>query len=473
MLFPTVDFGIFFLIVLIIAWLLSSQLMLHKLFLLIASYVFYGFWDWHYVPLLFGVSIFAGIVAQRIQRSDRIHVRKAWLVFGIVSCLLVLIYYKYTSFLLINLIEIWGLFKIPPTFVIDSVFLPLGISFFVFHAISLLGDVYRNKLKTPVKLMDVLLYVSFFPQLIAGPILRASQFMPQLLIKRNRNVIRTNKGLILIVMGLFKKVVIANVLATQLVDPVFAAPEIYYNSDILLAVYGYAIQIYCDFSGYTDIAIGCAFLLGYRFPRNFNLPYIATNPQDFWRRWHISLSSWLRDYLFIPMGGSRGSKWRTNANLMITMLLGGLWHGAAWTFVIWGALHGMYLIIHRMWAAFKWAPIVTMRHTFLWRVISRILLFNAVCIAWIFFRSSSFEMAFVIFERLCIPGTATLANWIVFSMLMLGFAGQYLPQCIVRKVELLLCRMPSLCCGVIFAVAIFVIELLGPSGVAPFIYFQF
>ncbi len=473
MLFPTVDFGIFFLIVLAIAWLLSSQLTLHKVFLLTASYIFYGFWDWHYVPLLFGVSVFAGVVAQRIQRNECALIRKAWLIFGVVCCLLLLVYYKYTSFLLVNLIEIWGLFSVPPSFAIDSVFLPLGISFFVFHAISLLGDVYRNKLKTPVKLMDVLLYVSFFPQLIAGPILRASQFMPQLLIKRNPNVIRMNKGLILIVMGLFKKVVIANVLATQLVDPVFAAPEMYHNLDILLAVYGYAVQIYCDFSGYTDIAIGCAFLLGYHFPKNFNLPYISTNPQEFWRRWHISLSSWLRDYLFIPLGGSRGSKWRTHANLMTTMLLGGLWHGAAWTFVIWGALHGTYLIIHRLWSGIKWSPIVTMRSTFLWRVIARLLLFNAVCIAWIFFRSTSFEMAFVIFERLRIPGVATLANWVIFSMLILGLAAQYIPRSLMHKLELLLCRMPSVCCGVLFAVAIFVIELLGPSGVAPFIYFQF
>ena len=307
MLFPTVEFGLFFVTVLLVSWSLYRWNSLHKLILLLASYVFYGFWNWNYVPLLFGISLASGLIAQRIQASSSQAMRKTWLTAGVVICLATLGYYKYTSFFFTTTLDLWGRVGRPPRIAIPSPLLPLGVSFFVFHAISLMMDAYRRKLKQAVRLGDALLYVAFFPQLIAGPILRASSFLPQLSARRNPAAIRINRAFLLIVAGLFKKVVISNLLATRLVEQVFAAPQAFSRGDILLAIYGYAAQIYCDFSGYTDIAIGCAMLLGYRFPRNFNAPYIATNPQDFWRRWHISLSSWLRDYLYIPLGGSRGS----------------------------------------------------------------------------------------------------------------------------------------------------------------------
>ena len=186
--------------------------------------------------------------------------------------------------------------------------------------------------------------------MIAGPILRASRFLPQLALRRNPDAIRVNRAFLLIVGGLFKKVVISNMLATRLVEPVFSVPRSFGAGDTLLAIYGYAAEIYCDFSGYTDIAIGCALLLGFRFPRNFNAPYKATTPQEFWRRWHISLSTWMRDYLYFPLGGSRKGHLRTGFNLMLTMLLAGLWHGAAWTFVVWGGLHGLLLVGYRIWS---------------------------------------------------------------------------------------------------------------------------
>jgi D-alanyl-lipoteichoic acid acyltransferase DltB (MBOAT superfamily) len=317
------------------------------------------------------------------------------------------------------------------------------------------------------------LYVAFFPQLIAGPILRASNFLPQLREPRNPSAIRVNRALLLIAAGLFKKVVISNLLATRLVEQVFAAPQTFSRGDVLLAIYGYAAQIYCDFSGYTDIAIGCAMLLGYRFPRNFNAPYTAANPQDFWRRWHISLSSWLRDYLYIPLGGSRGSALRTCVNLMITMLLGGLWHGAAWTFVIWGALHGFYLIVHRVWSGISWTPLLHFRQTAVWRWIARLLLFNAVCLGWLFFRSPSFEIAFAVLRRLAVPGAITLATVPVTLALVAGLAGQFQPLRWRKAVEFELGCWPAVARGAVFATAVFVIELLGPSGVAPFIYFRF
>lgn len=278
MLFPTVEFALFFLLALAVAWGLARWPAWHKGFLLLASYVFYGFWNWGYVVLLFGVSLFAGLLAQRIQRSADPARRKAWLVLGVVACLATLAYYKYTGFLLENLLAAWRQVGTPPTLRWESPLLPLGISFFVFHAISLLGDVYRGKLKQPVLIGDALLYVAFFPQLIAGPILRASDFMPQLAVPRDPRSIDVSRGLMRIVLGLVKKVIISNTLAVSLVDPAFAAPGALSGPDMLLAVYGYAVQIYCDFSGYTDMAIGCALLLGYRFPANFDRPYTATDP---------------------------------------------------------------------------------------------------------------------------------------------------------------------------------------------------
>jgi D-alanyl-lipoteichoic acid acyltransferase DltB (MBOAT superfamily) len=254
---------------------------------------------------------------------------------------------------------------------------------------------------------------------------------------------------------------------------VFSVPQGFARWDTLLAVYGYAAQIYCDFSGYTDIAIGCALLLGYRFPRNFNAPYTAMDPSDFWRRWHISLSSWLRDYLYIPLGGSRGTPRRTMANLMITMLLGGLWHGAAWTFVIWGALQGIYLITHRLWAGIKWEPVQRLRETAAWPWIARVLMFHAVCFGWIFFRAPSFDIAFAILRGLTISGAATLITGPVLLVLVLGLAGQYQPRRWRKSLEVEISRWPALARGAALALAIIFIELLGPSGVAPFIYFQF
>jgi alginate O-acetyltransferase complex protein AlgI len=366
---------------------------------------------------------------------------------------------------------VWGL---QATSRLMAPFLPLGISFFVFHAISLMGDVYRRKLRGPLKMLDALLYVAFFPQLIAGPILRASRFIPQLRRRRNPARIHVNRAFLLILSGLFKKVIVSNTLATRLVEPVFAAPASFHAGDVLLAIYGYAAEIYCDFSGYTDIAIGCALLLGYHFPRNFNAPYTATNPQDFWRRWHISLSTWLRDYLYIPLGGSRRGPWRTVANLMITMLLGGLWHGASWTFVVWGGLQGVYLVGHRAWDAWAtWPAVPRLRASRGWTWVSRLLMFHAVCLGWVFFRSPTFALAGTVLRQLGSRGAITLASWPVVTALVVGLLGQYAPRMWRRGIEATMARLPAVANGALLAAGVCVIELLGPTGVAPFIYFQF
>jgi D-alanyl-lipoteichoic acid acyltransferase DltB (MBOAT superfamily) len=473
MLFPTVEYALFFLAVLSIAWSLYRLPGVHKGFLLLASYAFYGFWNWTFLPLLIGISVLAAVAARLIQRSTSPGARKAWLVAGVSVCLAALAYFKYTSFLLTNLFALWGRLAPPPRIPITSPVLPLGISFFVFHAISLLADCYRGNVTEPVQLGDALLYVAFFPQLIAGPILRASRFLPQLAVRRNPDAIRVNRAFLLIIGGLFKKVVISNLLATRLVEPVFSVPRSFGAADTLLAIYGYAAQIYCDFSGYTDIAIGCAILLGYRFPRNFNAPYKAATPQEFWRRWHISLSSWMRDYLYIPLGGSRKGRRRTGINLMLTMLLGGLWHGAAWTFVAWGGLHGVLLVGYRIWKRTTWHDLIALQKSTAWRWISRILLFHAVCAGWVFFRASNFEIAFDVFRRLAVPGAVTLASAPVCIVLFLGLAGQYMPSRWRNAFEVEMGRWPAVARGAALAAAVTLIEILGPSGVAPFIYFQF
>jgi len=473
MLFPTAEYGLFFLVVLVLAWGLAGRVGLHKNFLLLASYCFYGFWNWLYLPLLIGISLTSALIAQRVQAAATPGSRKRWLASGVVICLATLAYYKYTGFALLAVLNLWTYFGNPPDIDIQSPLLPLGISFFVFHAISLMADAYRNKLRQRINLRDALLYIAFFPQLIAGPILRASSFLPQLARPRNPRMIRANTACLLIVAGLFKKVIIANILATRLVEPVFADPASYAGGDTLLSIYGYAAQIYCDFSGYTDIATGCAMLLGYRFPRNFNAPYTATDPQDFWHRWHISLSTWLRDYLYIPLGGSRAGNLRTLANIMITMVLGGLWHGANWTFVVWGALHGTLLVAHRLWSGIDWRPLRTLRGTVAWRWLSRLLLFHAVCLGWVFFRAPSFDVAFQVLSNLAHRGPLTLATVPVVLVLIAGLGAQYLPRRWGFGLEIVLGRAPALLRGAALACAIFVIQILGPTGVAPFIYFQF
>jgi alginate O-acetyltransferase complex protein AlgI len=313
--------------------------------------------------------------------------------------------------------------------------------------------------------------VAFFPQLIAGPILRASRFIPQLIKPVDASKIRVNRAFLLILAGLFKKVIISNTLATRLVEPVFASPSDFHRGDVLLAIYGYAAEIYCDFSGYTDIATGCAMLLGYRFPRNFNAPYTATDPQEFWQRWHISLSTWLRDYLYIPLGGSRRGTLRTYTNLMLTMLLGGLWHGASWTFVMWGGLQGSYLVVHRLWS--QWPSASRLRSSAWWPWMARVLMFHAVCLGWVFFRSPTFSLAGTVLHQLGSHGAITLASWPVVVTLLLGIFGQYLSPKLRRGMEATMSRMPMVASGAVLALGVFAIEMLGPTGVAPFIYFQF
>src|SRR6478609_11168285 len=375
MLFPTVTFAVFFLIVLPVSWSLMRHQSVWRLFILAASFVFYAWWDWRFVFLL----------AASIYRAEAKTAKKTLLGAAVAFDLALLAYFKYTNFFLTSVDNVLG------TSWIANVTLPVGVSFFTFMAISYVVDTYRGQLM-PTTLMRFAVFQAFFPHLVAGPIVRAGELLPQLARPRDPRQVDVGRAFLLIVSGLFLKVVIANHLATNIVDEVFAAPNRHSSLEVLFAIYGYAVQIFADFCGYTNIAIGVALLLGFEFPQNFASPYTAVTLQDFWRRWHMTLSRWLRDYLYIPLGGSRKGSWMTYRNLMLTMLLGGLWHGAAWIFVAWGAIHGTGLALER---ALGWRPTTTAARWF-----GRVLTFNVVCFAWIFFRSGSFARADDVIERL-------------------------------------------------------------------------
>lgn len=354
--------------------------------------------------------------------------------------------------------------------------LPLAISFFTFQALGYVIDVGRGEIR-PVKLLDFMVYLTFFAHVVAGPIVRVREFVPQLDQHPDPRFVEASEAFLLIFRGLFKKIVISSFVATQIVDPVFMAPTDYDRVAVFFAILGYAIQIYADFSGYTDIAIGVALLLGIRFPQNFDAPYRALSFQDFWRRWHMTLSRWLRDYLYIPLGGSRGTKWHTYLNLFLTMLIGGLWHGANWTFVAWGAIWGFALVAERIIRA-RWSEGHEARPAAIpVKVGQWIVTFSIVCFAWVFFRAPSIGDAFTVLKQL-IVGSETIAVKPVVTPLLvlvvvLAIASQFVPPRIPARVSEATSRLAPILQIILFGLAVMLIDALGPEGIAPFIYFQF
>ncbi len=475
MLFPTAEYGLFFLGVFAASWSLRGWLRAHHGFLLAVSYAFYAFGDWRSLPLLVGLSLFAALIARSLQRLTQPSLRKALAAGGIAVALATLTLFKYLGLLVAFALSTFQSIGVaPPAIRLPEMGLPVGISFFVFHAISLMVDAYRHRIAVQVRLLDALLYMAFFPQLVAGPILRASNFLPQLATAPDDQRIEASRAIGLILWGLVKKVLIASFLATHVVDPVFESPSLHGGLEAVLAMYGYAGQIFCDFSGYTDIAIGSALLLGYQFPENFRAPGLASSPQDFWRRWHLSLSTWLRDYLFISLGGSRRGTARTLVNLAVTMVLGGLWHGAAWTFVLWGALHGAGLIAHRVWAASTSSTLQRLRASGPWRIISVVATFHFVCFGWVLFRSTSASAAVELFEAMVQPWV--FGPWLSPALIIAIIAGvisQMVPPGRLRGVQVVFQRLPLSAQGVLLALAILGLEALAPRGIAPFIYFRF
>ena len=467
MLFPTLAFGIFFLFVYFTAWSLDRENGRRKIFLLLASWFFYAQWDWRFVGLLIASAILNWGVAALIASSDSPGRRKWLVALGVAINLTILGFFKYYGFFVEQAVELLNQFGWERDAPLLQIVLPIGISFFTFQGISYVVDVHRGKTPPARSLVDVMLLMSFFPHLVAGPIVRASDLLPQF--DRVPRLTRemAAHGLLLIAWGLFKKTVIASELAVRLVDPVFFDPSAYGALDIAAATYGYAVQIYCDFSAYSDMAIGLAALLGYSFPRNFDQPYRAGSLQQFWRRWHISLSSWLRDYLYVPLGGGRKGLVSSCINIMITMLLGGLWHGAAWTFIAWGALHGAVQAVERVWRHFRDGK-AGLPH---W--LGVIVTFHIVCLGWILFRAESFDLAMQMLEGLTRMAPIMALTPFLLALIVGGIAMHWLPPRAVEGLAVRVKDAPAITMGVLVGGMILLVEAMRPEGVAPFIYFQF
>lgn len=395
---------------------------------LFSLYFFYkasGF----FVFLVIATSIFNYALSTWIFILKHLIARKAILILSIVFNLGVLFYFKYTDFA-IELVNSWSTLHFNALHLI----LPIGISFYTFENLSYTIDVYRNEIEPEKKIVNYLLFLSFFPKLVMGPIVRAKDFIPQL--KKPYFVSATDfsKGFYLIISGLIKKLIISDYISLNLVDYVFDGPNLHNGFECLMAMYGYAIVIYCDFSGYSDVAIGISKWLGITIPPNFLSPYQSTSISEFWRRWHISLSSWLRDYLYIPLGGNKGGKVKTNINLFLTMLLGGFWHGASFNFIIWGALHGFGLIINKFWTAI----FGSFERRFVPKKISTLFFglvtFHFVCFCWIFFRAADLPTAMqfihqIQFEFTFTNSTSFVENYkIVLIMIAIGFIIHLIPE---------------------------------------------
>ena len=472
MLFNTLEYAKFFALVFAVSWLLCRARKVRVLFLLAASYAFYARWDYRFVPLIFVSSTADWFLGNAIGRAVEARARRRWLAGTVVLNLGVLFAFKYLNFGIDTARMLLASLGFHPPEVALRVVLPVGVSFFTFESMSYVIDVYRGDIEPHPSYVEYLAFVAFFPHLVAGPIVRPRDLLPQLASPAVWDESEASRALFLIAAGLVKKIAIGDYLAVNLVDRVFDAPMQFSALECYAAVVGYAIQIYCDFSGYTDIAIGSALLLGVRFPKNFDSPYKAVNVQDFWRRWHISLSTWLRDYLYIPLGGNRRGPVRTYVNLLTTMLLGGLWHGANWTFVVWGGLHGIALAVTRLFE--RRSPNRSANPGSLSSILGVFVTFHFVCATWIFFRADTFQGAMRMFSQL-----ATLSTFhpnlpaAVLAVLAVGLASHLVPERWYEEAGRRFSGLPALAQGAALALVAVVLRRMESAEAVPFVYFQF
>ncbi|HSQ65856.1 MAG TPA: MBOAT family protein [Polyangiaceae bacterium] len=489
MLFNSPVYGVFLVACFAIFWAIHRYRLPRALFLVVASYGFYFYgtldaareqqpplgalgWSVLCLAVIFVGSTIDFAVGRALGREKRPAARKALLLVSIVYYLGILSVFKYFNFAVDSFADLahalgWNVSPVHLRLV-----LPFGISFFTFETMSYTIDVYRGELPPAKKYLDYLLFVCFFPHLVAGPIVRPRDMLPQFDRAPLFDEADQARGLWLIATGLLKKIVIGDLLAVNLVKRVFDNPERFSSIEVLVAVYAYAIQIYADFSGYTDVAIGSAQLFGYQLPKNFDVPYTAQNLQDFWHRWHISLSTWLRDYLYIPLGGSRKSSLLTYRNLMITMVLGGLWHGASWNFVIWGALHGIALAGTRMWQRARQKTAA--QGSLAGRVVSVFLTFQYVCFAWIFFRAPTFAHAKLVLARIATGGTGTLnLPAKVVAIVVVAMLVHFIPKDVTQRLRDAFVRAPAAVQGIALAGVAFCLHLAAGSKAEPFVYGQF
>lgn len=465
MIFSTPEFFIFFGVTLcLIAWLKRNQS--KKMLLLAASYFFYGYWDWRFTFLMAAmtaVNYYLGLAIERLPAR-----RTLWLVTAIVFDLAVLGFFKYYNFFVESantLLDSIG-WTVPTL----AIVLPVGISFITFQVLAYVIDIYQGETHSADSIWDFALLTAFFPQLVAGPIIKARQFLPELqkkVVLKRENLLQGGQ---LFMLGLFRKVMIADRLAL-FVDTVFEAPQDFSATTLWLATIAYTVQIYCDFSGYSDMAIGTAKCLGYEIPINFNLPYISRSITEFWRRWHISLSTWLREYLYIPLGGNRKGKPRQYLNLMIVMLLGGLWHGANWNFVLWGGVHGAALATHKFYADNLRSRVQI--NPLIYSVVSWTVTLLFVCLTWVLFRASDFAISSTMLQKMFAMTDTAGINWYATALwlsLPAVVVADYFGVLINKGIWLKFNKFSEwfwLCfwlLGFLF---------LAPNNPQPFVYFQF
>ncbi|WP_452230248.1 MULTISPECIES: MBOAT family O-acyltransferase [unclassified Lacinutrix] len=469
MLFNSVEYLIFLPTVFILYWLLNKDLKKQNILLLVASYFFYAYWDWTFLSLIIYSSFIDYYIGIKIYETTSAKAKKNWLRLSLVSNLGLLAAFKYFNFFTDSFAEMMLLFGWQVDHVTLNIILPVGISFYTFQTLSYTIDVYRDKLKPTKDIVAFFTFVSLFPQLVAGPIERASNLLPQIENVRKFKQKWFHDGIFQIAVGLFRKVVIADNLGVY-VDSIYASPDVHNSSTLLLATVFYSYQIYFDFAGYSDIAIGSAKLLGFRFNQNFNLPYFSNSIADIWQRWHISLSSWLRDYLYYSLGGSRGTALFTFRNLMLTMILGGLWHGNSWNFAIWGAIHGLLLVSEKI--------IFTVLKIKNAGWFGYIYPFCLVLISWVFFRAKDFEAAGVIVKKLIffdfkvpfIGDTNAIATGI--SMLLIGMSLDLYLFRSKQDLETLGRKLSPIKLGAAVSLIILLISLFYSTS-NNFIYFQF
>jgi len=482
MLFNTWEFAAFFALVFVIYHL--AGLRIQNVILLVASYTFYAGWDWRFCGLL-AVSTLVDFFVGRAMSGAPAGRRRLLLILSLVTNLGILGFFKYFDFFVDSAASVLAGVGLEPNLPVLSIILPVGISFYTFQTLSYTIDVYRRRIEPTQDFLVFAVYVSYFPQLVAGPIERASHLLPQFSAARRVDAQALSSGALLILIGLARKVLIADGVAGH-VEDIFSDPSGIPATKLVLGILLFGLQIYGDFAGYTDIARGVSRLLGIDLMVNFNHPYFAQSVTDFWRRWHVSLSTWLRDYLYIPLGGNRGGRWRTYRNLLVTMLLGGLWHGAAWTFVVWGAIHGLALIVHKVWSDWRsgsraksstslpidigWVRYVSSR------LLAWGLTFATVSLAWLFFRAPTVESAWEM-----LSGIAGLRGGLMPSDLNLWakFVGMTtllmlidIPQAIAKDHTVFL-RWPWPLRGLFYAALVLLIIVLRPGEQTPFIYFQF
>lgn len=453
--------------------LLQRRTTARLLFVTLFSYYFYYKSSGTYFFLLALVTVSDFLIARFMERTAARWRRKLWVTLSLVINLGLLCYFKYTNFFGACWASFTGGYFDPL-----DIFLPVGISFFTFQSLSYTIDVYRKEITPLRNLLDYAFYVSFFPQLVAGPIVRARDFIPQI----RRPLFVSNemfgRGVFLIMAGLFKKAIISDYISVNFVERVFDNPSLYSGVENLMAVYGYALQIYCDFSGYSDMAIGIALLLGFHFNINFDSPYKSASITEFWRRWHISLSSWLRDYLYISLGGNRKGKIRQYMNLIITMFLGGLWHGASWNFVLWGMMHGVALALHKGWMALVGRPKGERPHG-IRRFLGMLVTFHSVCFCWIFFRHAEFSSAVDMLKQIAMSfrpqvfPQLIVGYWEVFALMGLGYVLHFLPVSWERGCTKTIIRLPLVGKAVLLVALIYLVIQMKSADVQPFIYFQF